>query len=109
MLAFWTAVVSIKSSRSCAICSRPARRSCGYCCRLAKGFNALRLVLHDVEDGIQLCNLHHIVDLVRQIEQFQFSILLPHTRERTDQRTQTRAVDVIDIAKIEQYLSLSLV
>jgi hypothetical protein len=40
------------------------------------------------------------VDLIREVEQFQFSPPLPHGREGTDQRTQARAVNVMDLCPL---------
>src|SRR4029077_3612839 len=85
----------------------PICRSCDCRCRLTERPNAHRLVIHDLKNRIQLCNLHHVAHLFCEVEQFQFSLLLPHTCERTDQRTQACTVDVIDIAKIEQYFPMS--
>lgn len=43
-----------------------------------EGLNGLGLVVSNVEDGIQFRNLHQVVDLIREFEQFQFSLLLPY-------------------------------
>src|SRR5882762_9373730 len=67
---------------------KPIRQSSGCRCRLCKRLNGHGLVVHDVEDGIQPCNLHQIVNLIREVEQLQFSLLLPHARESTDQMAQ---------------------
>ena len=47
-------------------------------CRLTERLNRHRLVVHDVENGIQFCNLHHIVNPLREVEQFQLSLVHPH-------------------------------
>ena len=49
------------------------RLSSGCRCRLTERLNGLGLVVHDAEDSIQPCNLHHIVNLIREVEQLQFS------------------------------------
>src|SRR6266850_1649079 len=87
---------------------KPIRQSSGCRYRLTEGLNGHGLVVQYVEHGIQSCNLHHIVNLIREVEQLQFSLLLPHARESTDQMAQPRAVDVIDVAKFEQNLLVSL-
>lgn len=51
--------------------------------RLGEGPNGYLFVLHDVEDGIQLCNLHHVMNIFCEIEQLQFSLLLLHACEGT--------------------------
>jgi hypothetical protein len=45
-------------------------------CRLTKRLYSRRLVSRNVKDRIQLCDLHHILDLVIHIEQLQFPALL---------------------------------
>jgi hypothetical protein len=40
---------------------------------LSERLNGHGLVVHDLEDGIQPCNLHQIVNLIREVEQLQFS------------------------------------
>src|SRR6266481_5551771 len=67
---------------------KPIRQSSGCPCRLTEGLNGHGLVVHDVEDGIQPGNLHHIANLICEVEQLQFSLLLPHARESTDQIAQ---------------------
>ena len=68
--------------------SKPIRQSSGCRCRLTERLNGHGLVVHDVEDCIQPCNLHQIVNLIREVEQLQFSLLLPHARESADQMAQ---------------------
>src|SRR5436853_14597 len=46
------------------------------------------LVVHDVEDRIQPYDLHHVLDLFREIEQLQFSTLRLHAGVGTDQMSQ---------------------
>jgi hypothetical protein len=67
---------------------KPIRKSSGCRCRLTERLNGHVLVVHDVEDGIEPCNLHHIMNLIREVEQLQFSLLLPHACESTDQVAQ---------------------
>jgi len=66
----------------------PIRQSGGCRCRLTEGPNGHGLVIHDVKNGIQLCNLYHVLDLFHEVEQLQFSPLLPHTGEGTDKMAQ---------------------
>jgi hypothetical protein len=47
----------------------PGTTSSGCPCRLTERLNRHRLVVHDVENAIQLCNLHHIVNPLREVEQ----------------------------------------
>jgi hypothetical protein len=56
---------------------------------LTERLNGYGLVVHDVEDGIQPCNLHHIVNLIREVEQLHLPLLLPHAGESTDQMAQS--------------------
>ena len=46
-----------------------ALRPAGCRCRLIERLNGHGLVVHDVEDGIQFCNLQDVLDLIREIEQ----------------------------------------
>src|SRR6266850_324510 len=83
-----TAVYSGRGADIVMQSSEMALRPAGCRCRLIERLNGHGLVVHDVEDGIQPCNLHQIVDLIREVEQLQFSLLLPHARESTDQMAQ---------------------
>jgi hypothetical protein len=40
-----------------------------YRCRLTERINGQRLIIHDVKDGVQLCNLQHVVNFTREIQQ----------------------------------------
>src|SRR5947199_10817063 len=62
--------------------------SSGRRCRWSEGPNGGGLVVHDVEDRIQPCDLHHVLDPFREIEQLQFSNLRLHARVGTDQMSQ---------------------
>src|SRR5215469_10596300 len=66
----------------------PIRQSGGCGCRLTEGPNGLGLVIHDVKNGIEPCNLHHVLDLFHEVEQLEFSPLLPHAGEGTDKMAQ---------------------
>jgi len=80
--------------------------SCRF--RLIERLHTLCLVLHDVEDGIKFCELHYVSDLIGEVEKFQFSPLVSHCREGTDQSAQAHAVDGIDSDEIEQNLFMAL-
>ena len=56
----------------------PIRQSSGCRCRLTERLNSQGLVVRDVEDGIQPCNLRHVVDLICEIEQLEFPFCHPH-------------------------------
>ena len=66
----------------------PIRQSGGCRCRLTEGTNGRGLVIHDVKSGIKPCNLHHVLDLLHEVEQLKFSTLLPHAGEGTDKMAQ---------------------
>src|SRR5690349_7459501 len=72
------------------IVTKPTRRSSRCRRRLTERPNGYLLVVHDVEDAIPLCNLQQAVDLVREVEQLKFSLLLAHARESADQMAYPR-------------------
>jgi hypothetical protein len=60
------------------------RQLCSCSSRLTERPKGRGFIVQDVENGIQLCYLHHIMNVIRKVEQFRFSSLLPHARESTD-------------------------
>lgn len=66
-----------------------------------KGLNGHGLVIHDIEDGTHARNSEYIVNLIREVDQLQVSLMFADTRENTNQMAQADSIDVINIAKIE--------
>lgn len=66
------------------------------------------LVILDLEYGIQLRDLQQIVHFLRQLEQFQFATLVFGGGVCADQFANSRAVDVIDVAKVQENLFVAL-
>src|SRR6185437_14900428 len=67
-----------------------------------------RLVVLDIEDRIKFRDLEQIVDFFGQIEQLQLTALIADRGEGTDQFADPRAVNVGNIAQVQQDLLLSL-
>src|SRR5271170_4421786 len=66
--------------------------------------NRRRFVVFDVEDGVQLGDLQQIVDFLGQVQQLQFAAAVLDRREGADQFTDARAVDVADVAQVQEDL-----
>src|SRR4051812_29522844 len=71
---------------------------------LREGRDRLRFVVFDVEDGVQLGDLQKVMDLLGQVEQLEFAAAITDGGVSTDQLTDTGAVDVGDVAEVEQDL-----
>src|SRR5882724_13095167 len=68
----------------------------------AKSFNCCRFVVLDIEDGIELGDLQQVVDLLGQVEQFEFAVFAPHCGKRAHQFPDAGAVNVGDVAQVKQ-------
>src|ERR1019366_3266011 len=66
------------------------------------------LVVHYVEHHAQLRNLQQVVNLLGEVRQLQLAALVPHRGKGADQLADARAVDVVDVAQIEEDFLLSL-
>src|SRR5581483_2892169 len=64
------------------------------------------IILH-IKNGVQLRDLQQIVHLLRQVEQLQLATLVLNSRECTDQLANSRAVDIVHIAEVQQNLLVS--
>ena len=60
------------------------------------------LILENVEDGDQLGDLKKVVDFLRQIQQLKLPALSRNAGKGTHQLTDSSAVDVADVAEIQQ-------
>src|SRR5260370_6852841 len=75
---------------------------------LLEGLDRRRLVISYVENRIELSDLQQIVDLLGQVQQLQFATLVFHRGVGADQFADARAVNVVDVAQVEQDLLLTL-
>src|SRR5438309_4547067 len=67
------------------------RRNCGC------------LVVLHVEDGVEFRDLQQIVNLLGQVQQLQLAPAVLHRSEGADQLANSRAVDIADVSKVQQY------
>lgn len=75
---------------------------------LPEGLYRRRLIILHVKDGVQFRDLQQVVHFFRQLEQLQFAALVLHRRICADQLAYARAVDVVDVAQVQQNLFLAL-
>src|SRR5579859_3554182 len=66
------------------------------------------LVVVNVEDGVELGELKEVVDLLREFEQFELGALIAGGGVGADHFAQARAVDVVDVGKVDQDVLLAL-
>src|SRR5215467_63917 len=66
-----------------------------------------RFVVFHVKHGVKLGDLQQVVDLLGKVQKLQFATLVADRGEGADQLADTRAVNVIDVAEVEQNLLLS--
>src|SRR5438270_6824817 len=69
---------------------------------LPEGLDRGGFVVLYVKNGVQLGDLQQVVDFLCQIEQLEFATLILHGRIGADELADSRAVNVIDVAKIHQ-------
>src|SRR5580704_13673000 len=62
------------------------------------------LVVLDVKDGVKLGDLQQVMDLLGQVQQLQLAATVLDGRECADQLADAGAVDVVDVAEIQQNL-----
>ena len=66
------------------------------------------LVVHYVEDGVQLRILQHVVDLLGQVQQLQLAALVADRSKGPEQGVDARTVNVVDVAQVQQDFLVSL-
>src|SRR5437868_7137632 len=67
-----------------------------------------RLIILNVEDGVQLGDLQQIVDLLGQLQQLQLAALILCGGKGADQFADPRTVDVIHIRQVQQNFLVAL-
>src|SRR5271165_4672185 len=75
---------------------------------LAERLHRPGLVLSHIEDGVQLGDLQQVVNFLGQVQQFEFAALVAYGGKGADQLADARAVNISDLAKVEQKLLLAL-
>src|SRR5271165_5681254 len=75
---------------------------------LVERFYGCGFVVFHVEDGVELGDLQQIVDFFGQVEEFEFAALILGGGESADQFADARAVDVIDLAQVQDDLLIAL-
>src|SRR5215468_4833909 len=86
---------------------RPRPRASGcpwhsWSCSLLERPNGFGFVVFNIEDGIKFGDLQQIVDLFGELEQLQFAALVTHRGKRAHQLPDARAIDIADVAQVEQ-------
>src|SRR6478609_9260660 len=67
-----------------------------------EGFNRCSFVVLDIEDRIELGDLQQVVDFLGQVEQLQLAAFAPHGGKRAHQFADPGAVDISNVAQVEQ-------
>lgn len=70
-------------------------------------FDRSRLVVFHVKDGVELGDLHDVMDLAGEVEQLHIALMLADGGEGADKGAEAGAVDVGDVVKIEKDLLLA--
>ena len=65
---------------------------------LTERFNGHIFVIHNVENGVQLGNLHHAFNFIRQVDELQFGALFSGAGERANLGPQAGAVDILNVS-----------
>src|SRR5882672_3586712 len=83
-------------------CGRTSPRDCASRTLLAERFYRQCFVFLHIEDGVELRDLQKVVDLLGQVQQFEFAALFLGSGEGTDKFADTRAVDIVHVAQVQQ-------
>src|SRR5262245_31701589 len=75
---------------------------------LSESLHRIRLVILDVEDGVQLGDLEQVVDFFGEVQQLQLAALVLSGRESANQLADSRAIDVVHVAEVQQDFLVSL-
>src|SRR5437879_6332979 len=59
-------------------------------------------VVLNIEDGVELRDLQKVVDLLGQVQQLELAALFLGSGEGTDKFADTRAVDIVYVAQVQQ-------
>lgn len=77
--------------------------------RLAEAAKRGRFVRGDIENGEEPGDLHEVVHAPGEMHELQLAARAAHSRVGADQFADSRAVDVIDVAQIEEDFAVALV
>src|ERR1019366_6714474 len=75
---------------------------------LLEGGDRRGFIVFNIKDGVELGDLQQVMHFLGQVEQFQFAALVADGCEPADQFADTGAVNVSDVAKVEQDLLMAL-
>jgi hypothetical protein len=65
-------------------------------------------VVFDIEDGVELCDMEDVVDLLGEVQQFELASCVADSGKAADEFSHTGAVEVVNIRKVQNDLFLSL-
>lgn len=69
----------------------------------------MEFVVANIEDGIKLGDMQHVMHLLRKVQQLKFSAGVSDGGEAAHQRAHSGAIDVINFGKVQDDLFLPLV
>lgn len=101
-------VINRPWGRSVVLPWRRAYRSGRGGCFSTEGLDGGGFVILNVENGVELGDLHQVFDFVGEVHKLEFALLLFDAGVGADQIAKAGTVDVIDIGKIEKNFDVSL-
>jgi hypothetical protein len=75
---------------------------------VVEGFYGGEFVVFDVEDGVELGHIEHVLDFLGEAEELEFAPSVADGREAADQFADAGGVDVIDMGEVEDDFFLAL-
>ena len=75
---------------------------------VVEGFYGGEFVVFDVEYGVELSDVEDVMDLLGEVEQFEFAAGVAHGGEAADKFTDPGAVDVVDVGEVEDDFFLAV-
>jgi hypothetical protein len=87
---------------------RRERRERLFGVEVVERFYGSELVVADIEDGVQFCDVQHVVHFLAEIQQLQLSTGIADGGEASDQLADSGAVNVIDLRQVEDDLLLAI-
>jgi hypothetical protein len=75
---------------------------------VVEGFYGGEFVIFDVEDGVELGDVEHVLDFLGEAEELEFTAGVADGGEAADQFADAGGVDVIDMGEVEDDFFLAL-
>src|SRR3954447_8657698 len=83
-------------------CGKNSNRDCASRALIAERFHGQCFVVLHIKDGVELRDLQKVVNLLGQVQQFEFAALFLGGGIGTNKFAYTRAVDIVHVAQVQQ-------